>query len=317
MKPMSLKALKKDNQRKRKTGPKRRPINVLPSCLTVMSLYCGMASVFGAISGNYEKAAWWILGAIIFDSLDGSVAKLTKSTSEFGKQLDSLADIVSFGVAPAVLIFTTFLMENSPMAASPENLDHRLPAQFLAVLAKSTPENPLVTRVGSLMAGFFVICGALRLARYNTFQSEVRDYFTGLPIPAAGGLIATFVLFAHYYELTVTIWLLGPLTVALAALMVSTIKYPKDSIKNIALTPRHAFRFLLFLGVTIATLGAVSDHSLAAALFPIGGCYVLLGLGNAVYERLAKPKGGSQPVVTPSDAPQPPELSSKKTADLR
>lgn len=292
MKHVSLKSFKRNasKSKRRVPGKVRRPINVLASCLTVMSLYSGMASIFAAIGGNYEKAAYWILGAIIFDSLDGSVAKLTKSVSEFGKQLDSLCDLVSFGAAPAVLIFTAYIDTNAQMG-------------------------PLVSRLGAIMAGFFVICGALRLARFNTWQADSRDYFTGLPIPAAGGLVASFVIFAHHFELTVTIWLLGPLTIALALLMVSTIRYPKDKIKSALLSPKHAFRFILLAGVLIAFLGAASEHSPAVALFPMGAGYVLLGFGNHLYEMILRHRNGD---ALPVQSPKPgPATSSTKSDEVR
>lgn len=265
MKGLSLDNLKKASRKRRKPGKHRRPINVLASGLTTMSLYCGMASIFASISDNYEKAAYFILGAIVFDALDGSVAKLTKSVSDFGKQLDSLCDLVSFGTAPAVLIYTAYL-------------------------EGSAPSGSFAARVGAIMAGVYVICGALRLARFTVFQSDYREYFAGLPIPAAGGTIAAFVLFAHQFELNVTIWILAPLTVALSFLMVSTIRYPKDKIKSVLLTPKHAFRFLLLIGVGVAALGAASDHSPAIALFPMAAAYVLFGVVDIFVSQSGKNK---------------------------
>lgn len=254
MKPLSLK-LKKGHKRKR-SDLARKPINVLASGLTTMNLYCGVASIFASMAGKFDMAAYFILLAIIFDTLDGSVAKLTKSASEFGKQLDSLCDVVSFGASPAVLIYSYFLQQDTA--------------------------NTFVARMGSIMAAIFVICGALRLARYNTYQATTREYFSGLPIPAAGGTIASFVIFANHFQLDVTIWILGPLTMALALLMVSTIRYPKDKMKLLLLRPKHAFPFLLLLAVGVAALGAASDHP-PVALFPLGAAYVLFGLGDAAY----------------------------------
>ena len=175
---------------RRRRDIKRRPINVIASALTTFGLYCGIASLFASIRGDYTKAAYLILAAIVFDILDGSVARMTNSISEFGKQLDSLCDLVSFGVAPAVLIYAAYLNEE-------------------------VQGRPIIEGIGPFLAIIFVICGALRLARYNVYQSQVRDFFIGLPIPAAGGTVATFVLFMHYFERTVGFWVLGPLALVL------------------------------------------------------------------------------------------------------
>jgi len=253
---------------KRKSGKeeralRRRPINVLASAITIFSLYFGLASVFWSIRENYVIAGYHILFALLCDMFDGTVARLTNSTSEFGKELDSLCDLVSFGVAPAVLIYHAYWQDYESTMGGP------------------------IGRTGSVMAIIFVICAALRLARYNVFQSQTRDSFTGLPTPAAGGSIAAFVLFSHYYDLHVAFYVLGPLTLVLAFLMVSNIRYPKDRLKKIfILTPRNAFRVLALLAVVIAVFHYAITHNPAIVLFPVFMTYVMLGVGEEIMIRL-------------------------------
>lgn len=258
-------------RRKSRSSQKRRPINVLASALTSAGLYCGIASIFAAIDNDFEKAAYFILGALIFDMLDGTVAKLTHSTSEFGKQLDSLADLVSFGAAPAVLIYTAYLFEQRALGT-------------------------VMGRTGAVMAIIFVICAALRLARFNVYQSAMRQYFVGLPTPAAAIVVATFVLFTTYFELQVAYWILGPLTLGLAALMVSNLRYPKDQMKTFILGPRNAFRILALCAVAIAVFHYASEESPSIVLFPLAAAYVIYGLvDNTLLLFTRRLKGESAP----------------------
>ena len=271
--------MKQTKRPKRKQTLRRRPINVLASVMTTFSLYCGIASIFAAIAGRFETAAYFIGAAMVFDILDGTVARLTRSVSEFGKQLDSLCDLVSFGVAPAVLIYTAFLQEGQDI-------------------------DGVMSRVGSVMAIIYVICGALRLARYNVYQSEVRDYFTGLPIPAAGAVISSFVLFTHYYELRVAFWVLGPLTLTLAYLMVSTVRYPKDKLKLFVLAPKNAFRFLALCVVGIAAFHYAVQHSPGIPLFLLSLSYALFGIAEGLIARFRrKPRAYPAPVESPVGGP--------------
>ena len=232
------------------------PINVAASAVTTLALYCGVASMFFAIRGDYEPAAYLIILAIVLDMLDGTVARMTKSSSDFGKELDSLADVVSFGVAPAVLIYCAYLVEG------------RESNEFLA------PE-------GSVIASVYVICAALRLARYNVFQADRQDLFIGLPSPAAAGNIAALTLFCQYFELHVTYWVLGPFTLVLALLMVSTVRYPKKTMRIFILAPRRAFRVLVLCGAAIAAVNYALHYKSPAIIFlPFGIAYVSFGLVN-------------------------------------
>ena len=285
--------VKKLRRRRKKRSVKRRPINVLASAVTTFGLYLGLWSIFASVRGDYDKAAYLILGAIICDMLDGTLARITHSTSEFGKELDSLADVVSFGVAPAVLIFHAFLYEEQ--------------------LAGSA-----VGRTGAIMAIIFAICGALRLARYNVFQSGRRDSFIGLPIPAAGGTIASFVLFANYFGLRVAFWVLGPLTMTLAYLMVSTVRYPKDRLKSaFVVAPRNAFRMLALSVIVIAVFHYAITHSPVIVLFPLFAAYVLFGVVDTRYVLAKEQKteaAASKSAKPPASPAQPQGLSSGGSA---
>src|SRR5688572_16578044 len=141
----------------------RRGAAILPSLFTTGNLFLGFWAMIRALHGQYEQAAPLIFGAIVLDLLDGRIARMTGTTSEFGGELDSLADVISFGVAPAVLVFRW---------------------------AFDVP----LQRPGWVIAFLFVTCGALRLARFNV-QRNVIDtrYFIGLPIPAGAAQIAAVV----------------------------------------------------------------------------------------------------------------------------
>ena len=279
--------MKKMRRLKFKREMRRKPINVLASFITALSLYFGLASMFLSMREKYDLAAFAILGAIICDMLDGTVARITKSVSEFGKEFDSLCDLVSFGVAPAVLIYHAYWREEQ-MVGSPEG------------------------RTGSIIAIVFVVLGALRLARYNVYQSTQRESFTGLPIPAAGGTIAALVLFTNYWELNVAFWVLGPLTLILAALMVSTVHYPKDRLKRaFVVAPRNAFRLLALSGIVLAVIHYAATHSPAIVLFPLFMGYVLFGL----YEDFGTRFRGRRPAPAAGPAPAGPFVEAAGVPD--
>lgn len=254
--------MKKIRKIRSRFNSKRRPINVLASAITTFSLYLGLSSVFCTMREDYKTAAYLILASIVCDMLDGTVARITKTMSDFGKELDSLADVVAFGVAPAVLIYHAYLYEERLVGTA-------------------------VGLTGAMMAIIFAICAALRLARFNVYQSGQRESFTGLPTPAAGGTVASFVLFAHYFELHVSLnvayWVLGPLTLGLAYLMVSTVRYPKDRLKKaFILAPHSAFRMLAISAVVIAIFHYAITHHPVIVLFPLCMSYVLFGVGDQV-----------------------------------
>jgi CDP-diacylglycerol--serine O-phosphatidyltransferase len=202
----------------------------------------GFYSILSTLKGNYVYAAWAILFATIFDGLDGWVARLTNSTTKFGIELDSLSDLVSFGVAPAVLMYKWAL----------------------------TPFG----RFGWAAAFWFMACGALRLARYNVQMGSTESKsFTGMPIPGAATIIASLVLF--YHEISdmppvKNILILG-LTVLLAFLMVSTLKY--HGAKEIDFRQRKPFWILVafVLGLTIIVMHPPISLFLFAMIYLLGG----------------------------------------------
>jgi CDP-diacylglycerol--serine O-phosphatidyltransferase len=191
-------------RRKKKDRRRFRGVYLIPNLITTGSLFAGFYAIVAAMDGRFYAAAWAILVALILDGLDGRIARLTQSTSGFGMQYDSLADLVSFGVAPAILGYLWALKDFK---------------QF-----------------GWAAAFLFVVCGALRLARFNVQQGSFDPrYFNGLPIPAAAMMVATSVAFYHE---------LGMIYV-LSFLMVSNIKY--ISFKKVELFRRHPFHTLVGL----------------------------------------------------------------------
>lgn len=208
-------------------------ILVLPSMFTTGNLFCGFYSIVRAFNHDFEKAAYAILLAGIFDVLDGRVARITRSTSKFGVEYDSIADVVSFGVAPAVLTYVWVLQGFGSL--------------------------------GFAGAFFFAACGALRLARFNTIAEELpKSYFLGLPIPAAANLVAAVQIAHHdvHFEHADVIVLF--LVFALGLLMVSSIRY--RSFKDFDLRHRRSFFQLVFL-VALLAFAAVKPEIALAVLF--------------------------------------------------
>ena len=187
----------------------RRGASILPSLFTTGNLFLGFWAIVKTFNGQHAEAAPLLLWAIVLDALDGRIARLTGTTSEFGGELDSLADAISFGVAPALLVYSWGLS--------------------------------VVPRAGWLAAFLFVMCGSLRLARFNV-QRHVIDgrYFVGLPIPAAAGQLAAIVFFAPApaTDRTAAMTIIA-LVVSLAFLMVSTLRYP--SFKGVDLRRRRSY----------------------------------------------------------------------------
>jgi len=221
----------------------RRPrgIFLLPSLLTTGNLFCGFFALLLTVENRYTEAALAIFVAMIMDILDGRVARLMKATSQFGLEFDSLADVVSFCVAPAFLIYSFAL---SALGR---------PAWFGAFL--------------------FVICGALRLARFNVHTGTVdRRFFVGLPTPAAAGLVVSAVILLKGVE--VSAWLL--LTIAVgtyvaALLMVSTFRY--WSFKEFDFARRRPLWTLLVMVLSVMIVATRHE----VFLFLIFGGYAVSG----------------------------------------
>jgi CDP-diacylglycerol--serine O-phosphatidyltransferase len=192
----------------------RRGVYILPNLFTTGSLFAGFYGIVSTLNGNYLTAAWFILVASIFDALDGKVARLTGTTSKFGVEYDSLADLVAFGVAPGLLMYAWAL---KPFG-----------------------------KLGWLAAFLYVVCGALRLARFNVQVTTVESKrFVGLPIPAAASMVAACVILFYHLGGSGTIRKLSVLILiyVLALLMVSSFRY--YSFKDPELVKRQPFGFLV------------------------------------------------------------------------
>jgi CDP-diacylglycerol--serine O-phosphatidyltransferase len=231
-----------DGQPRRRLG---RSIYILPSLFTVGNIFCGYYAIIATIRANYDIAAEAIGIAIILDMLDGKIARLTNSTSGFGLQLDSLADVISFGIAPSILAFFWGLQAVDPK---------------LAWIAAFT----------------FTICGAMRLARFNAQAGNLK-HFVGMPIPAGGGAIAAIV---HFFGAPVTSKIGASLLVAavflLAFLMISTFKY--SSLKNLTIGRKSHFT-ILAIALLVALIYAYSTYTLMALamVYSLSGPAVRLG----------------------------------------
>jgi CDP-diacylglycerol--serine O-phosphatidyltransferase len=205
----------------RKTAPRRfrRGAAILPSLFTVGNLFLGFWSMIRVYHGQYEAAAPLIFWAIVLDLLDGRIARMTGTTSEFGGELDSLADAISFGVAPAFMAYAW---------------------GFSAV-----------PRVGWLAAFLFVVCGALRLARFNV-QRQASDgrFFVGLPIPAAAAMVAALVNFhpEPIADRSLAVACVA-LVIVLSFLMVSTFRY--WSFKKVDLRSRRSYVMIVGIAVSL------------------------------------------------------------------
>ncbi len=224
----------------------------LPCMFTIASLFCGFYSIVAAIKGDFVIAANTILIAAIFDGLDGRIARLTGTTSTFGMELDSLCDLVSFGVAPGLLAYMWAL---KPFG-----------------------------RYGWLAGFLFVATTALRLARFNTQHTGTSKHFVGLPCPAAAAMISSAVLFSHYLgiEGTVNHISLLFLVYILSYLMVSTHLY--YSFKQTDSKKSRAFQLLV--GTLLLFILVAAEHEVM--LFLIFSLYISSGPFYAVYRRLKK-----------------------------
>ena len=187
-----------------------RSLSIIPSLFTIGNIFCGYYSVISTLRGNWDYAAILIGVGYILDGLDGRIARLTKTASDFGVQLDSLADVITFGVAPAVLAFSWGFGASEGIEGSVAKHVHQL---------------------GSLASFAFVVCGALRLTRFNLQakkppEASSKRYFVGLPIPAAAGMLVAVVHFFKTPTLMIGSALLWSfLILLLAFLMISTVRY--------------------------------------------------------------------------------------------
>jgi CDP-diacylglycerol--serine O-phosphatidyltransferase len=254
-----------------KKGGMRRGVYILPSLFTVGTLVCGYYAILAALRGSlamatgggeglsavaFDNAARAIGWAILFDGLDGRIARLTNATSAFGREFDSLADVIAFGVAPAILAYAWGIRAIS-----------------------GTPGTPLIEhlrQIGWIVTFAYVICGAARLGRFNIESVKPtadRRYFVGMPIPAAAGTIAAIV----HWEKTPLVqwgyslgWMVG--VAILAFLMVSRMRY--YTFKTLDLRRRRSYVAIIFLGLVICGIWVSSEP----VLLIIALTYALSGI---------------------------------------
>ncbi|EDZ62798.1 CDP-diacylglycerol--serine O-phosphatidyltransferase [Sulfurimonas gotlandica GD1] len=220
-------------------------IYILPNLFTAASIFSGVFSIISAVNGNFEKAAWLIMLSLIFDGLDGRVARLTNTCSKFGVEFDSLADMVAFGVAPALLMYLFVGYEFG--------------------------------RFGVVASAIFVIFGAIRLARFNVMTVTTEpSVFIGVPIPTAAVFVSLMVLlfqkygFNNDYGLVIML-----LSILVSILMVSNIRYP--SFKKIDFSPKHAMKFFVIIisALFVVFMYPIEGFTLIFVL------YILYGLVRA------------------------------------
>ena len=239
-------------RRRKRHGHRPPPRAAFPSFFTLMNLLSGFLALTQVQEGAFVMACWLIVLAGFFDLLDGMMARLTDSVSPFGVELDSLSDIVSFGVAPAFLVYAFGLKEFGPL--------------------------------GMIVAALPALCGAVRLARYNlSFDGEKKDYFEGLPIPVQAIAIVALILnvndaewFSRYSVNNLSV--LIPIVFLLSGLMVSTIQFdaiPKPTVSYIRARPKKVAAY----GLAVLALVVLQQIGLLIVL----GVYLLHGLGMAVY----------------------------------
>ncbi|MGC9021581.1 MAG: CDP-diacylglycerol--serine O-phosphatidyltransferase [Dissulfurimicrobium sp.] len=236
----------------------RRGAYLLPNLITSAALFSGFYAIISAINGNYQGSAVAIFVAAIFDGLDGRIARLTKTTSRFGIEYDSLSDLVAFGVAPAVLGFVWGLREYG--------------------------------RLGWLAAFIYAATTALRLARFNTLSFSgmgSKRYFVGLPCPSAACTVASLVLLCQYLGMAGPIRHVGVLAIVyiLSFLMVSNVRY--YSFKEMRWFHRHPFSGIIVVLMAM-TVVAIEPK---VTLFVVMSVYVLSGPVLAPFKRFLRVGG--------------------------
>lgn len=215
-------------------------VKALPSAFTIGNLFLGIISIILAFNEQFEWAAILVIVGMLLDGLDGRIARALNATSDFGKELDSLSDVISFGVAPAFIMYGTLLHE--------------------------------LGWAGMVITGIFPICGALRLARFNVTASNP-NYFVGLPITAAGGILATLAL---YHNLIPASQVFLPLAMlGLSYLMISRIKYP--NFKKVGI-PKATYWVIPILAAFVTFVFVFYPEQASKLIFLPLALYALYGL---------------------------------------
>ncbi len=239
--------------------PRSRGVYLLPNLLTTGALFSGFYAIVAAVDGNFERAGIAIFAAMLFDTLDGRVARLTSTESAFGKEYDSLADMVSFGVAPALVTYQWGVERISEYGR-------------------------VWGRVGWLAAFFYCVCAALRLARFNTRAAQDKRFFEGLPSPSAAGIVSAFIWSAsEWHEPGLPGLVIAFLVTACAgALMVSSFSY--NSFKQFNL--EGPVKFATFIIVPLIFVG-VAVYPPTTLLVIFGG-YAAAGPITWLYRRFRR-----------------------------
>ena len=248
-----------------------RKIAAVPSMLTLGNLLCGFYAIYFAARGGQqglELAAWMVLLAMVFDSVDGLAARLTHVESRFGAELDSLADVVSFGVAPG----------------------------FLVAVLSATAELPY-QRLVWLSCMVYVVCAALRLARFNVqtdLDAESHQSFVGLPSPAAAGQVVTLIILDGYlrsqHNVAVVSRILPTVTFFAGALMVSRVPYPHMMSRLVR--GRHTFAEFLFITIVVLLVVTHTEFTLAAGFT----AFTLTGIGVAIRRAILRRDEDQEPI---------------------
>lgn len=194
----------------------------LPNTFTALNMACGFAAMLQSFKGEFYWACMLIVLAAFFDMMDGRVARMTGTQSQFGEQFDSLSDLISFGLAPAIIFYFKFLIDHG--------------------------------RIGMVLSFFFMLCGALRLARFNANIDKVKsDYFQGLPIPAGACAIISFILISLSFPEVATFKVVPMLYIAFyGVLMISSIPFP--SFKNSEYVRNHKKQVLMIIFLILGSL---------------------------------------------------------------
>jgi CDP-diacylglycerol--serine O-phosphatidyltransferase len=236
----------------RYVNTRRKGIYLLPNLLTTGGLFAGFYSIVASIDGNFSAAAWAIFAAMLLDGLDGRVARLTSTASEFGKEFDSLADMVSFGLAPAIVVY-----------------------QWAVELLEQRVDDGLAESFGTwgrlvwLAAFLYVAAAAFRLARFNSNVAQDRRFFQGLASPAAAAGVASMIWVATSYDVFDGLAALGAgvaITAATGLLMMSRFAYV--SFKDVNPGRRLRFAHLLFIALVFIVI-ALQPAETIFALFVV------------------------------------------------
>jgi CDP-diacylglycerol--serine O-phosphatidyltransferase len=225
----------------RPLSTRRRGIYLLPNLLTTGALFAGFYAIIASIDGNFQAAAWAIFAAMFLDGLDGRVARLTSTASEFGKQYDSLSDMVSFGLAPAIVIYQWGVERLAEYGA-------------------------LWGRLGWLAAFLYVAAAAFRLARFNTNVHQDRRFFQGLASPAAAAGVAAMVWAATHYGIDGLTALVAGITVTAIAALLMMSRFAYVSFKDIGAGTRVRYANLLLIPLVIIVI-AIEPQVMIFVLF--------------------------------------------------